>query len=54
MVLIKLFDILLIIYLFFSLTSVVLQVFYKYVDGQFLCLFPFSRPCKLGGMGLNC
>ena len=30
----------------FSLTSVVLQVFYKYVDGQFLSLFNFLIPVK--------
>jgi len=39
-------DVLPIIYLFFSLTSVVLQVFYKYVDGRFLCLFYFLIPVE--------
>jgi len=43
---IKLMDLLFYYSPLFSLTSVVLQVFYKYVDGQFLSLFNFLIPVK--------
>ena len=43
---IKLMDLLFYYSPLFSLTSVVLQVFYKYVDGQFLNLFNFLIPVK--------